>query len=299
MNLRQTIRRRPHWVLWHPHQKLWNWSLVEAIAGKNDRSRLQEAILDVLVFFDSLILLVGVSYRRTRAGGWHTSPPTSSPGQRPAVLYIDCGVHKRGEQIRWMDTWFSKRYDIRTLAFEANSAHYKEALSSLSDLANVDLRQVALVGPEYGEPEVRLYLDGREGKGDSLFSSRGHRFEVVRAQRLSELLAEEHAQLKEVPVILRMNIEGSELYVIEDLVASGIAHDVDGYYGMWDDLSKIDLQLDRRFRTMLREQGIKTVTFNDRDLPFAVRRLAIRLDLDTKIRQALRRKSPASAGGDD
>ena len=95
---------------------------------------------------------------------------------------------------------------------------------------------------------------------------------------------------KSYPVLLRMNIEGSEYDVVRDLIQRGLDQSIDGYFGMWDDVSKRDTATDRRFRELLAAAGISKVTFNDRDLTYSVRRLAIRLALDVAIRRGMRNK---------
>jgi hypothetical protein len=59
---------------------------------------------------------------------------------------------------------------------------------------------------------------------------------------------------------------------------------VDGYYGLWDDVARVDARLDDRFRLLLAERDISPLTFNGRDVGYALRRLAIRIDLATSIR---------------
>jgi hypothetical protein len=66
---------------------------------------------------------------------------------------------------------------------------------------------------------------------------------------------------------------------------------VDGYFGMWDDVSKIDPERDRAFRGMLKDAGITSVTFNDRDLGHSLRRRAIRLALDTSLQSGVRKRT--------
>ena len=107
------------------------------------------------------------------------------------------------------------------------------------------------------------------------------------------MLADRGCSSHTMPVILRMNIEGAEQFVIQDLLDSGLTASVDGYYGMWDDVSKIDPKADRRFRRLLRANGITNVTFNDRDLPYRLRRFAIRTDIETSIRRGLARVGSA------
>jgi hypothetical protein len=92
-----------------------------------------------------------------------------------------------------------------------------------------------------------------------------------------------------------MNIEGAEHFVIDDLLDARLHTSIDGYYGMWDDLSKIDPNDDSRFRQLLRDYRISKLTFNDRDLPFWLRRYAIRTDIETSIRAGLGRVKNAAA----
>jgi len=121
-----------------------------------------------------------------------------------------------------------------------------------------------------------------------------------------------------MPVILRMNIEGAEQFVIQDLIDAGLHRSIDGYYGMWDDLSKVDPSAAKTFRRLLRDNGISTITFNDRDLEtsarrglslsprqlaarfrqlsFTLRQHAIRSDLDAALRAGLDRAGAAASG---
>jgi FkbM family methyltransferase len=290
VEMRRIIGRRPHWLLWHPHQRLWNWSLVDLVNAVVPEGRFRVLLVQSIIQVDSFLLALTVLVRRVIVLGIRPLKG-SSEARRPKMLYIDCGVHVRGEQIRYMHRWFADRYDIETLGFEASTERFPEAEAALADLPQIHLLNVALVGPAYDETDVRLYKTGGEGKGDSLFAKRGKRYEVVPAQRLSDLLINMGDDLDRMPIILRMNIEGAELYVLEDLVASGLVGKIDGFYGMWDDLSKIDRNLDRHFRRLMRTEGIKTMTFNDRDLGLSLRRFAIRTDIDTRVRHALRIKS--------
>ena len=63
-----------------------------------------------------------------------------------------------------------------------------------------------------------------------------------------------------------MNIEGAEFDVLQDLVESGLAAHIDGYYGIWDDVSKISVKRDAEFREFLSRNGIRSMTFNGRDV---------------------------------
>lgn len=202
--------------------------------------------------------------------------PTLSPHIR--VLHVDCGVHKEGKQIRLMSEWFGGRVDLHFLAFEASPRHHPEALQNLADIPNLEIRQLALVGPDWAEPTIKLFRGPAvDGKADSIYSERGTDYDEVTAARLSAELPADGR------FVLRMNIEGGELGVIQDLAAADMLDRVIGFYGMWDDLSKIDPAQDVVLRKLMIEHGIKAVTFNDRDFRHSLRRWAIRLDVETAL----------------
>jgi hypothetical protein len=90
-----------------------------------------------------------------------------------------------------------------------------------------------------------------------------------------------------------MNIEGAELDVIRDLVESGEAGVVDGWFGMWDYVAKIDPERDRVFRALLADAGISPFTFNGRDFLFRPRLACIEYDIHTSILGAMRRRRAA------
>jgi len=309
-------------LLWHPEQKLWNWELVRLLRRRLGTGAVGRIAITALIGLDSLLLAVRVRMRTAHRAAALRGEPQAPVSRRP-VLYIDCGLHKKGEQIRWMHRWFGDRYELHSLGFEASADHIRDAAAELADLDHVTLMQIALVGPHHEGGEVRLYKSSRgEGKGDSLFVNEREDYDVVPARRLSEVLTSEGHSLADIPVILRMNIEGAEHFVIEDLIDAGLADSIDGYYGMWDDLSQIDPPASERFRRLLRENSISNVTFNDRDLvtfegqrlsvhprnlmatarelTFRLRRHAIRNDIEMSIEAGLRRAerpAPASSNG--
>lgn len=179
-----------------------------------------------------------------------------------------------------MHEWFGDLVGV--LAFEASTDHIAYARKALASVP-ADIRQVALVGSHETKERVKLYKGEWEGRGDSLFAERGTEYEEVPTARLSTMLRDFYAEHGEIPTIIRMNIEGAEQQVLEDLAEAGLLPNVSGFYGMWDDLSKIDASRDASFRRFLRAHGIRTVTFNDRDLRSMLRVRAIRYDIATSL----------------
>lgn len=215
-----------------------------------------------------------------------------------------------------MYRWFGERYELNVLAFEAGGEHVRDARAELGDRPGLALHHIALVGPDHEGDVARLYKTYGGGKADSLLRDGGEDYEDVPARRLTTVLADAGWDLRRTPAILRMNIEGAEQFVIADLLEAGLTGSVDGYYGLWDDLSKIDAEADRRFQRLLSEHGIETLAFNDRDLvaaegrprlsprelpatlrrlAFALRRRVIREDIDSAFRAGLARTGSAGA----
>lgn len=265
-------------VLWHPHQKLWNRELVRRLR-RFPGGRI--AIRGVRIV-DSLLLVAGAVTRRAQLLGVRSTilPPTLPP----KLFYIDCGTHKSGNQIKLMNSWFGNKTDLVMIGIEASPDHMKDVQESFAGTLTVNFQQQALVGPDYSESTVRLYKDSGSGLGDSLFAERGTQYDDVPASRLTDLMERLGIDPARVPTILRMNIEGAEFYVVQDLVAAGIDAHIAGFYGMWDDLSKIDLLRDAEFRRVLSVNDINPMTFNDRDAVSKLRMWAIRYDIGTSCR---------------
>jgi hypothetical protein len=245
--------------------------------------------------------------RRLRATSTgHRAPAASA---RPRVLYIDCGMHKSGAEIRYVHRWFADRYDLNVLGVEAGSAHFREVSAALADLEGVRLRHVALVGPGHEGEEVRMYNHSSDGRDTILADGEGE-YETVPARRLSDLLAEEGWSLQQTPAILRMSIVGAEKQVIEDLLDAGLTGCVDGYYGIWRSPAGTP-EAREGFIELLRQAGVRKVTFNLKDLitmdeglptsrlgalavrvyqgAFRLRRYAIRTDIETSLRLGIGR----------
>ena len=261
-------------ILWHPHQKLWNRALTDRVARLPAGGRLVREVQRL----DSVMLLIRVIARRGRRLG--PSGLFRTPRLPDRALYVDCGTHRAGAEVLLVREWFGDRISI--MAFEASADHIQHARRALAS-SHADLRQVALVGPRATAETVKLYKAGWEGRGDSLFAERGTEYEEVPAVRLSTVLSDFYAENGGMPTIIRMNIEGAEEQVLEDLAEAGMLARVSGFYGMWDDLSKFDAARDAAFRGFLHDHGISTVTFNERDLPRRLRVRAIRYDIATSL----------------
>jgi len=234
-----------------------------------------------LIVLDSLYLaIVAVVARLRRAGLRHLfrfSPPAVH------VVYIDVGLHKSGRQLRLVANRLGP--NLRAYGFEANPHHLRDFGSSSLPDPRVEVINAALVGPHHSGDTVKLYLDGRSGVGDSLLPAQGKKVIEVPAMRLSRFMNERGIEPSQSAVILRMNIEGAEPEVIDDLIKAGLDQYVDGYFGMWNDVGKKDgPKAEAAFLHVLRQRGISHFTFNDRDRRFGrVRELIIWYHLTTAV----------------
>lgn len=292
---RSELRRHPGWLFWDPHQGLWNRHWMRAIRALSGSRLVRAALIRVLIHLDTALLWLRVTGRRLRELG-PAALFARVEGRR--ILYLDCGTYREAAQLRAVHRWFAAGNDLYSAAFEASPDHCAAAREATSDLAGLTLHNVALVSPDHEGDSVRLYLSERSGAGDSVVAQRSDRWVDVPAARLSALLTRMLAEESRA-VVLRANIEGAEYGVIRDLAEAGLLNRIDGFMGMWDDVAKIDPDLDEDFRALLAAHHIRTCTFNDRDMSWRWRVAAIRYDFGTSVlRGALRleRDSGAVAG---
>lgn len=253
------LLRHPWAAVWHPHQGAWNHYTMSLFQGTRAMRWVYRA--------DNAGRRAAV-WRHARA-----APPAPPLGKRPQLVFVDIGLHRQAAQSVRMIEWFAGTWPLRILAYEAHPEYAAEARAAMDAAARrsgqpipITVKDCALVGPEQTASSVKLHLDNEVGKGNSLFAARGERTIDVEARRLSEDLAAEGVDGGREIVVVRMNIEGAELFVLQDLVASGALSRITAFYGMWDDLFKIDAKQDAALRRLCRRHRVRTFTFNDRDL---------------------------------
>ena len=249
-------------------------------------------VQQAIVISDSVILFLRVVGRRFIALGIVGMMPSQRVPRDTPIRYLDLGTHKEADELKIMVEQILPRFsrDVLAFGFEGRADFIKEAQNKLSSNSRVTFVHGALCQKARTGGKVRLYKSDGDGLDSSLYRPDYQGYEEVDAICLSDWIQRNKIDVERAIFLLRMNIEGAEYDVIKDLVESGISRHVDGYYGMWDDLSKIDRRRDIDFRDLLRKAGIHKVTFNGRDLAHAFRVFSIKFDVCTQIRAALRRK---------
>lgn len=207
------------------------------------------------------------------------SPPRNTP-----VIYLDLGLHRAALQVRLMLAWFGPVCDLKVYAFEANPDYFRAASELLEGETRVTIVNAAVVGPDHHGGTVSLYLDGRGGLGDSIYSERGETSIEVPAIRLSDYIRNTAIEVTKKIAIVRMNIEGAELPVLKDLLSTSMAPHIDGWFGKWNDSAKISPAFGIELEKLKTANGIKNIAFNDSDskaLYWGLREALIRYELVT------------------
>lgn len=276
--------------IWHRHQGLWNWDLVTALTSDIASAKPPKSALSwCLIWADTGLLLAKFTGRRLRRR--LEALLRGRPPGPLAVTYIDVGTHVAAKELSLMRHHVlpARADDFRCIGIEANRESYERVRERMGDDPHVTLVHGAVCRQIPPDGHVQLYLHG-DGHGDSLHRTSGASVQVP-ALRLSDLVRAEGADPGRV-LVVRMNIEGAEFDALRDLHEQGLLDRIDAFYGMWDDLSKIDAHLDREMTRFMAIHGIRTTTFNERDFVSGFRVRAIAYDLATSIVWAARRRAP-------
>jgi FkbM family methyltransferase len=283
---------KPFPLLWHPHQKLWNWALVRRLRRIAPTPLIHKLMCFTVVILDTQLLFLRAMATRLTALGLPALVRRVQVPDDVSVLYLDVGTHREAFELELVVNVVLPRVcsSFEAYGFEANHESFEHASRKFAMRQDVTMINKALVSTVPSDGKIKLFKDSASGLGDSIYRE-GSEYEEVECKRLSEFLVESDLLQSNRIVLLRMNIEGAEYDVLRDLVESGLHKCVDGYFGMWDDVSKIDIERDKEFRAFLMSNGIDSFTFNGRDMSHAFRRVCIVYQLHTRIMQGLHRLS--------
>ena len=190
---------------------------------------------------------------------------------------------KNARELLQVMKWLATYDNVKFAGFEAHPLYCSEAASKLQiSTHKVDVVNAALVGPEHGTT-IQLNLNGSDGVGDNLIRGSGSQKMSVKACRLSEYLLKEDIEPDKDVILLRMNFEGAELFVLQDLISSGLIGKIDGFYGRWVDPKKIGNATAVEFAKLVNQHKIQHLPFNNKDLGSMLRVFAIKYDLNTSL----------------
>jgi FkbM family methyltransferase len=277
-------------LLWHPHERLWNWDLFRAIERLVPFRPAYRAIQVGIIAADTAILFGRSVGRRVSQEGLAGIARRVTVPEEVCIYYFDLGTHSKADELLFMVRRLLPRFgDFKAFAFEADKSLIEQAQRRFAadEVAFINAA-VCLVPPE--SRKIKLFLSPEEdGLGNSIMRPELGSFEEVPAVQFSSWLRSQELDVGKNICLLRMNIEGAEFDVIADLINTGYSHCIDGYFGMWDDLSKIDRARDDDFRAVLSKHEISPMTFNARDFLVGLRLHCIAYDVKTSILRGLRR----------
>lgn len=278
------------WILWHPHQGLWNPALVGLVRSIIPLSPISKLFTLFIIHIDTLILLLRALTRRVSLLGFTSIVSKARVPDTISILYFDLGTHKEAQELVLIVDKILPRIsdNVEAYGFEASRESFDEAKAKFHKNKHVHLFNKALCCELPVGGNIKLYKDSGNGIGDSLYRKGGN-YEEVEALRLSDWFSESNIDLEKSICLLRMNIEGAEYDVLRDLVDNMLAQHIDGYFGMWDDVSKIDLQRGNDFRAFLSDNQINSFTFNGRDMRWPLRVKCIEYAIETAVQVGLRK----------
>jgi FkbM family methyltransferase len=182
------------------------------------------------------------------------------------IYYYDFGLWK-GTEINWM---------VREVFPALNVSNYKifgfEACKKYSDLLTMryqDNDKVTIINKAVVDTprKVKLY-HAPNHVGHSVFSTKRNvskNYEEVDGIVFSDWLKENVRDYKMSLNIIKVNIEGSEWYLFNDLVSSGVHNHIDIYCGQGHDVEKVGELQDKveRYYELLKENNINLYRFTE------------------------------------
>lgn len=181
------------------------------------------------------------------------------------ITYIDIGLHREAPEIGMMIA-ICKELGIgyQIYGYEACPDYIPHLKEKYKDDPNVEIKEAAITD-HHGV--ARLYrTDKFNGEGNSIYATKNNvdpeRYDEVEARMLSAELdqIERHDM-----TILKYNIEGAELNMINDLIRTGKHKLIDLYCGASPDIGKVaeisgELGI---YQQMLVDNGINPILFHD------------------------------------
>ena len=94
------FKGRPlYWMFWHPHQKLWNWSLVAAIQKLFPITPVNKVLINLLIFLDTFFLFMRAVGRRVSVLGVAQLFSKDKIAEQQQLVFFVLGTHKDGAEL--------------------------------------------------------------------------------------------------------------------------------------------------------------------------------------------------------
>jgi len=185
--------------------------------------------------------------------------------------YFDLGTFNGVEVKLFVD--MCKRLNItnyKIYCFEANKEMYDGLKKTFTDTRVVILNKAIADGNKV----VNLYLDGKRGKGNSIFSTKSNvnenNFKEVDGILFSDWISKNVVNFKYSFNIVRFNIEGAEWFLMNDIVKQNIVKYINIFAGshIGPDMPRVGELKDKvkDYEKLLKDNNIKIEIFNKEKL---------------------------------
>ena len=182
------------------------------------------------------------------------------------VYYFDLGLYK-GVELGWMVDRILPSLGVSNFeayGFEACHSYATKLQKKYSNNSKVHIVNKAISNTS---GKQKLYHAGNL-LGHSIFATKRNvtsKYEEVDGIVFSDWLMENIKDYKESLIIMKVNIEGAEWHLFNDLVSNQISHHVDIYCGAGHDVEKISELADRveEYYQLLKENNIFLHRFSE------------------------------------
>jgi len=191
------------------------------------------------------------------------------------ITYIDIGLHKEAKEISMMLRVLKrirantgKDIELEVFGYEAHPSYVQRLKMLYADEhPYIHIHQAAICD-NHGTANLYLSPD-TDGEGNSIHSTKnnviGESIEVP-ARRLSDEIMERIVKTGKLgdTVILRFNIEGAELEMMEDMIRNDTHELIDLYCGAPSDIPKVHAikHKHQQYRDLLEGAGIQFQKFH-------------------------------------
>lgn len=157
------------------------------------------------------------------------------------INYFDLGLHRNANELCFMLNHICPLYEdheFNLYGFEAHSEYTTALQEKFKEKKNVQIVNIALSDTE---GEIPLYLDNGDGVGNSIFRTKANvtsKFKTVPCTRLSVWIKKNNIEVQNAVNLLKINIEGAELRVFEDLFDAGLNQQFKIFLGHVGDVRK-------------------------------------------------------------
>ena len=149
------------------------------------------------------------------------------------INYFDLGLYK-GEEVDMFLSEIDGVYDYTVYGFEAHPAAATNVSQKFADNQNVFIYNKAITDKENAGNNINLYLE-RSGQGNSIFPTKNNvdrsRYVTTNSISFVDWVIQNVPNYKESYNILRFNIEGAELLLMNDIIDSNFNQYIDLYLG--------------------------------------------------------------------